>query len=330
MTFKTHAYLFGTFIGIVLLGYIVLSQLVKAPASDSRRFLSFSVDSGESFKSVSLRLKSEGLIRSEPVFYYLGRVSGKSALLKAGEYELNTEMSAWEILNVIVGSHVKLYRITLKEGINMFQVAQALDDLGLVDRIQFLETCWDSQFLEELHIPSPTVEGYLLPETYFIPRGSSPRAIIRTFVDMFWTKIPQSYLDEARNGNLSFHELVTMASVIEKETGLVGEMSLISSAFHNRIAQRMKLQSDPTSVYDILPFGGKVTREHLFRKTPFNTYQIQGLPITPISNPGVLAIYAALHPQKTDYIYFVSRRDGSHHFSATYEEHREAIDRYLK
>lgn len=312
------------------LGALTFTYLVRAPSVESRRFLSFSINSGESFKSVSLRLKSEGLIRSEPVFYYLGRITQKSAELKAGEYELNTEMSAWEILNVIVGSHVKLYRVTIKEGMNMFQIAQILDEAGLVDRLQFLETCWDSQFLQDLGIPGPTVEGYLFPETYYIPRGSSPRAIIRTFVDMLWSRVPQSYLDEARAQNLSLHEIITMASMIEKETGLVGEMSLISSVFYNRLAQKMKLQSDPTAVYDILPLGGKVTREHLFRKTPFNTYQIQGLPFTPISNPGILSIYAALHPQKTDYLYFVSRRDGSHHFSASYEEHREAIEKFLK
>jgi UPF0755 protein len=184
--------------------------------------------------------------------------------------------------------------------------------------------------MNELNIPSPTVEGYLFPETYYIPRGSSPRTIIRIFVDMFWQKIPQSYEDDARTGDLSFHQAVTMASVIEKETGLVGEMSLISSAFHNRLKQNMRIQSDPTAVYDILPLGGRVLRDHLFRKTPFNTYQIPALPLTPISNPGILSIYAALHPQDTKYLYFVSRRDGSHHFSETYDEHKEAIERFLK
>lgn len=310
--------------------FAILSISVRPPDSESRRFLSFSINSGESFKSVGLRLRSEGMIRSEPVFYYLGRLSGKSGALKAGEYELNTDMSAWEILNVITGSHVKLYRVTIKEGINMFQVAEVLQDLGLVDKMQFLETCWDSQFLDELRIPGPTVEGYLYPETYYVPRGSSPRAIIRNFVEMFWSKIPQSYLDEAKTGNLSFHETVIMASMIEKETGLVGEMALISSVFYNRLDHGMRLQSDPTAIYDIMPLGGRVTREHVQRKTPFNTYATAGLPMTPISNPDALTVYASLHPQRTDYLFFVSRRDGSHHFSATYEEHKEAIEKFLK
>jgi UPF0755 protein len=318
-------------LGIIAgISYGALLFSLRPPESESRRFLSFSINSGESFKSVSLRLKTEGLVRSDLAFYYLGRISGKSGALKAGEYELNTEMSAWEILGVITGSHVKLYRVTIKEGFNMFQVAETLDDLGLVDKMQFLESCWDSQFLEDINIPGPTIEGYLYPETYYIPRGSSPRSIIRNFVDMFWSKVPQSYLDEARSGNLSFHEVVIMASMIQKETGLVGEMPLISSVFYNRLDQGMRLQSDPTAVYDILPEGGKVTREHVLRKTPFNTYATAGLPLTPVSNPDILAIQAALHPQRTDYLYFVSRRDGSHHFSATYDEHKEAIERFLR
>jgi UPF0755 protein len=317
-----------TIIAAAGMGFLIWS--VRPPETDSRRFLSFSINAGESFKSVGLRLKSEGMVRYEAVFYYLGRLSGKSGALKAGEYELNTDMSAWEILNVITGSHVKLYRVTIKEGVNMFQVAEVLEELGLVDKNQFLETCWDSQFIDELHIPGPTVEGYLYPETYYIPRGSSPRAIIRIFVDMFWSKIPQAYVDEAKTGNLSFHELVIMASMIEKETGLVGEMGLISSVFYNRLDQGMRLQSDPTAIYDIMPLGGKVTREHVLRKTPFNTYATAGLPLTPISNPDALTIYAALHPQRTDYLFFVSRRDGSHHFSASYGEHKEAIEKFLR
>jgi len=288
------------------------------------------VESGESFGTVSKRLKEEGLLRSQRFFYYLGRVSGKSGSLKAGEYELNTEMTAWELLKVITGSHVKLYRVTIPEGLTMFQVAQILNDLGLVDQIQFLESCWDPVFLEELQIPSFSVEGYLYPETYYIPRGSSPRSIIRMFVEMFWSRMPDVEIDGAHYGPLSIHEAVIMGSMIQKETGLVAEMGLISSVFHNRIRKGMRLQSDPTAVYDLLPYGGKVLREHLFRKSLFNTYAIQGLPITPISNPGYPAIYAALHPQKTDYLYFVSRRDGSHQFSASFDEHRQAIQKFLQ
>ena len=154
--------------------------------------------------------------------------------------------------------------------------------------------------------------------------------MIRMFVDMFWSKIPKSYLDDAKKNKLSFHDVVVMASVIEKETGLAAEMSLISSVFYNRILKGMRLQSDPTAVYDIMPYGGKVLRKHLLRKSPFNTYQIDGLPLTPIANPGILAIQASLYPQKTDYLFFVSRKDGSHEFTSNYSDHVEAIEKYLK
>lgn len=294
------------------------------------RFVPFSITTGESFRAVSKRLKEEQLIESEPFFYYLARLTGKSGELKAGEYELNDAMSPWEILKVITGSRVKLYRITIREGMNMFQIAEYLRDRGLVDKIQFLEAAMDPSFVEELNIPSFTVEGYLFPETYFVSRGTPPRQIIRMFVDMFWSKIPEDFLVDLKSRDLSFHEIVTMASVIEKETGLAAEMGLISSVFYNRIEKRMRLQSDPTAVYDIMPYGGKVLRRHLLRKSPFNTYQIDGLPLTPITNPGLLAIQAAIYPQRTDYLFFVSRRDGSHEFTSNYADHVRAIEKFLK
>lgn len=280
--------------------------------------------------SVSERLEQEHLVRSKQFFYYLGRLSGQSSRLKAGEYELNTKMSSWEVLTVITGSHVKLHRITIPEGSTMFQIARLLEEQNLVDERQFLETCWDRAFLDELMIPSFSAEGYLFPETYFIPRGSSPKAIVRMLVDMFWSQVPVNVIEQVKIGSLSFHESLTMASIIEKETGLAGEMRLISSVFHNRIKKRMKIQSDPTAIYDLLPYGGRVTRDHLFRKSPYNTYQTPGLPIGPISNPSAGAIYAAVFPERTDFLYFVSRRDGSHEFTSNYDDHKRAINKFLK
>jgi len=308
---------------VIIAGFMLYE---KSP----NRFVSFSISSGESFRAVTKRLHDVRLIESEPFFYYLARLTGKSGDLKAGDYELNDAMSPWEILKVITGSRVKLYRITIREGMNLFQIAEYLRERGLVDKIQFLEAAMDPAFVDDLNIPSFTVEGYLFPETYFISRGTPPRQMIRMFVDMFWSKIPQEFLQQAIKGPLSFHDIVTMASVIEKETGLAAEMGLISSVFYNRFEKGMRLQSDPTAVYDVMPYGGKVVRKHLLRKSPFNTYQIDGLPLTPITNPGLLAIQAALYPQKTDYLFFVSRKDGSHEFTSTYSDHVKAIEKYLK
>lgn len=300
------------------------------PGPEADRFVQFHVSVGESFRSVSSRLHQEKLVDSESFFYYLARLTGKSAELKAGEYELNNAMSDWEILKVITGSSVKLYAVTIPEGFNMFQIAERLQRRGLVDKIQFLEAAWDPVFVSELGIPSFTVEGYLFPETYMIARGTPARKIIRMMVDMFWAKVPDSFIDRALQGPLSFHEVVIMASVIEKETGYAAEMGLISSVFYNRIERGMRLQSDPTAIYDILPYGGRPTSQHLFRTTPFNTYRIPKMPLTPIANPGLLAIQASLWPQKSDYLFFVSRRDGSHEFTKTYADHKKAIDKFLR
>ncbi len=318
------------FLALLAMFLMISSWFFFFSTEKPQRFVAFEVQLGESLKSVSRRLKDEKLIRSEDFFYYLARVTSRSADLKAGEYELHDQMNAWEILDVITGSQVRLYRVTIREGMNIFQIARLLRERGLVDEIQFLESCWDPVLTQELFIPSFTVEGYLFPETYFIPKGASAKRIIKTFVDMFWKKIPDRFIEDAPKNNLSFHESVILASVIEKETGLVAEMGLIASVFYNRIHKGMRLQSDPTAVYDLLPHGGKVTRQHLFRKTPFNTYQIPSLPLTPIANPGLMAIRAAIYPDESEFFYFVSRRDGSHHFSKTYDEHREAIEKFLR
>lgn len=317
-------------LGVSVLAVLILYIFSTPESSEPRRFVAFTVESGESFLSVASRLQEQKLIESESFFYYLARLTGKSGDLKAGEYELNNRMNAWEVLKVITGSEVRLYRVTIREGMNMFQIARLLQQFGLVDEVQFLEAAWDQDFVSSLNIPSYTVEGYLFPETYFIPRGTSARRIIRMLVEMFWDKLPDELLERAKESPLSLHEVVTMASVIEKETGYAGEMPRISSVFYNRIEKGMRLQSDPTAIYDLLPYGGRVTRDHLFRETPFNTYRIPRMPLTPVANPGLLAIRAALYPERTKYLFFVSRRDGTHHFSETYEEHRRAIDRFLR
>jgi UPF0755 protein len=320
-----------TLLSFTLIIFILLSGVfyfsIQPPAYEKKRFLSFSITVGESFKAATRRLKTEGFIKNEAFFYYMGRLTSKSGKIKAGEYELNTEMTAWEILNVITGGRVKLYRITIKEGMTMFQVAEELERLGLMDQVKFIEAAWNPLFLEELMIPSVTVEGYLFPETYYIPRGSSARSIIKLFVDMFWTRVDEEYINKT---HMSIHDIVIMASMIEKETGLSGEMGLISSVFHNRYRKGMKFQSDPTSIYNTKPYGGKPQKADIRRSSPFNTYRIKGLPLTPISNPGILAIHATAFPQTTDYLFFVSKNDGSHYFSKNYAEHERAINRFLR
>lgn len=320
-----------TLAALFLMGVLTFYVILQPHHALQNKFFSFTISPNESFRSVSIQLAKENLIRSPKIFYYLGRLIGFSGKIKAGEYELNTQMSAWEILKIITGSHVKLYRLTLPEGFNLFQIANLLHTIGLVDRLQFIETCFNPQILEELLIPSFSAEGYLYPETYLIPRGISPRTLLHMFVEMFWSRIPEEFLEKARRSSFSFHELVILASLIEKETSIAAERSLMSSVFYNRLKKHMKLQSDPTSIYDLMPYGGGlVRREHLLRKTPFNTYWIQGLPLTPIANPSLESIQAALFPEQTEYLYFVSRKDSTHYFSHTYEEHRTAIQKYLR
>jgi UPF0755 protein len=177
-------------------------------------------------------------------------------------------------------------------------------------------------------IQAESLEGYLFPDTYYFPRNTPIDRIIQTMLDRFNTVFTPAWADRARGIGLSRHQVVTLASIIEKETGAAGERPLIASVFHNRLARGMRLQSDPTVIYGIEDFDGNLTRAHLETPTPYNTYQVAGLPPGPIASPGRAALEAALFPEETDYLYFVARGDGTHQFSTRLDEHNEAVRRY--
>jgi UPF0755 protein len=204
-----------------------------------------------------------------------------------------------------------------------------LQQKGYFTKAGFLEKCQDPELLKRLGIVSTTVEGYLYPATYNLPLKESEEQLIRQMV----TQFQKRYAELSSGGgvsNLSRHQIVTLASLIEKEAVSSEEKPLISSVFHNRLRIGMPLQSDPTSVYGIRAFAGKVTRADIENDTPYNTYRINGLPPGPIGNPGAEALQAALQPAASSYLYFVARQDGTHQFSRTLDEHNRAVARYLK
>jgi UPF0755 protein len=182
--------------------------------------------------------------------------------------------------------------------------------------------------MKKLNVPADSFEGYLFPDTYFFPRGVLAKDIITTMVNRFWTQFGVDWKERADELGLSVHEVITLASIIEKETGVSSERPIISSVFHNRLKKRMRLESDPTVIYGISDFDGNITRKHLDTHTPYNTYRIRGLPPGPIANPGAAAIESALFPAETDYLFFVSKKDRTHKFSTTILEHNRAVRKY--
>jgi UPF0755 protein len=188
----------------------------------------------------------------------------------------------------------------------------------------------DAAFIRELGLPGPTLEGYLFPETYRFPRRPDPREVARAMVDQFFAAWNPLAAAASKRG-LSMHEVVTLASIVEKETGAPQERPLIASVFANRLARRMRLESDPTVIYGIAGFDGNLRRRDLDDvHNPYNTYQIKGLPPGPIASPGAAALRAVVEPADSAYLYFVSQNDGSHVFSRTYREHLKAVDRYQR
>lgn len=282
----------------------------------------------ETFDRVTDRLKQNDIITSRWRFKLLSRVRGDDKRLKAGEYALSAALTPVQILDTLVEGKVLLHRLTIPEGYTIEQIAAEIGRTGLADSQEFKRLADDPALAADLGLHGPTLEGYLFPDTYYFPRGVSARQIIETMVAHFKDQFSEQWRARAKALGLSVHQVVTLASIIEKETGDKSERPIIASVFYNRLKKKMRLESDPTVIYGIKNFDGNLTRRELETKTPFNTYRIKGLPPGPISNPGKASIEAALYPAKTNYLYFVSKQNGTHQFSATIEEHNRAVRRY--
>jgi UPF0755 protein len=284
---------------------------------------------GSTFQEVVHVLDEEGLLRSPTRFYLMARVLGIAQRVKAGEYELSTAMMPSVILHKLVTGDVVKYRVTLPEGYTVRQIAVRLAERGIIDEPEeFLTVAFSSDFAVGLGIAGDGVEGYLFPDTYLFPKGLPPEEVIKRMVENFKRVYAPDFSLRATELGMTDREVVTLASIIEKETGLAEERPLISAVFHNRLKRGIPLSSDPTVIYGIKDFDGNLRKRDLEKRTPYNTYLIRGLPPGPIANPGRSSILAALYPAPVKYLYFVSRNNGSHHFSATLREHNEAVRRY--
>ena len=328
---KTGAIIFAlAFIGICTAGllYMHLMSWAQQPAGTAATEKLFSIAPGQGLRKIANGLQQEGLVGDALRFTILARLSGQDKLIKAGEYALAATMTPHEILDQMVAGRVHLYRLTIPEGFNLQQISAAVAVAGLASEADFLATARDPQTAEALNIPGKTVEGYLFPDTYYFPRETNCTAIITTMVRRFETAFTPEWHQRAEALGLSVHQVVTLASIIEKETGVPEERPLIASVFHNRLRKGMRLETDPTVIYGITDFDGNLTRKHLRTMTPYNTYRIKGLPPGPIASPGRAALEAALYPADTDYLFFVARRDGTHQFSNTLGEHQKAVRKY--
>ncbi|MDH4079069.1 MAG: endolytic transglycosylase MltG [Nitrospira sp.] len=285
---------------------------------------------GATFLQVAALLEREELIRSRSAFVRLGKSQEADRKIQPGEYELNGAMPPADILSKLLTGRVLLHTVTIPEGYTVNQIADALEERQITNRAELLSLASDKAFITTLGIAAETVEGYLFPDTYRFAKGTPAKDVMRTMVEQLERVMTEEWQARAKDMNLTVHQVLTLASVIEKETGSGDERPHISSVFHNRLKKRIPLQSDPTVIYGLPNFDGNLRKKDLSHASPYNTYRWAGLPPGPIASPGAESIRAALYPAMSKYLYFVSRNDGTHHFSATLMEHNRAVEKYQK
>ncbi len=301
-----------------------------SPALASAPPAIFDVRPGASLGAVARDLESRGLIRSALAFEWLARSRELEGALQVGEYEFSAALAPAEILMRIVEGRVVTHEVAIPEGLTAAQIAARLEAAGLASAAEFAAFASDPTSAPALGVEGASLEGYLFPETYRLPRGLSAREIAKVLVTQF-LEVWRDLEPLARAQGLSMLEVVTLASIVEKETAVAEERPLIASVFRNRLERGMRLETDPTVIYGIENFDGNLRRRDLENaENPYNTYQISGLPPGPIANPGAAALRAVVDPAESDYLFFVSRNDGTHVFSKTFAEHTREVDRYQR
>ncbi len=318
--------------GVLSLGFLgskaifFLSFPVGPPIKNS----TFEVPPGASFTRVANELQNEGYISDALYFKIYAKLIGKATEIRMGEYALSSEMTPPQVLSIITSGISVQKTFTIPEGENIFEIADILANHEIGTREEFLKLFRDSHRVQKILGENfSSFEGYLFPETYNYTKYTTPEDVLEMMVNSF--KRVWAEMGEGRS-SLSRHQVVTLASVVEKETGAPEERPVIASVFHNRLNKRMRLQSDPTILYGLLVETGKmkknIRKKDILKKNPYNTYTVKALPAGPIANPGREAIAAVLKPKTTDFLYFVSRNDGTHVFSKTYQEHNKAVRVY--
>jgi UPF0755 protein len=224
---------------------------------------------------------------------------------------------------------VDLVKVVLPEGLTAREMARVLEQAGVTPAADFVALAYNPKSPGRWGVIGPSLEGYLFPDTYRFARGLAPETVVETMIKRF-RAVTDPFVAEAEQNSFGLRAWVTLASIVEKETGDDTEKPLVAAVFRNRLARPMRLESDPTVIYGLEGFDGNLRRADLRRDTPYNTYTRAGLPPGPIANPGSASLLAVLRPAQVPYLYFVSRNDGTHVFSKTYEEHRRAVNRYQR
>jgi UPF0755 protein len=286
------------------------------------------VPANDGLLGIARHLGDQQIIRSPAAFAALALLRGTARHLKAGEYEIPQNASMLRVLQLLESGRVIQHPVLLPEGGSVVELAHTLQREGLASAADIVRLAHDRTFLQALGIEAPSLEGYLFPDTYLLVRGLTPQEILARMVLRLRAKLTPEILEQARARGLDPHQLLTLASIIEREAVVRDEMPLIAAVFWNRLKLDMPLQADPTVQYAVGKERRALTRADLVADDPYNTYRRPGLPPGPIASPGLAAIEAALHPAPVKYLYFVSMDERHHFFSTTIKQHNAAVARY--
>jgi UPF0755 protein len=321
--------LLGAALLVVLLWAGAYAVLWAPNTFDGERIIT--VSKGDTFRQIEDTLIVSGVVRSGFLFNMAARFRGSTRKMQIGRYRFRSGMSNVEILEDLeYGTSVELVSVTLPEGYPTRRIPRLLNKALGLDTASVRSLISDSGFIRSLGIGAPTLEGYLLPNTYRFTWQESDTFVITTLVGSFRRFFNDSLRAAAASRGMSVHEVLTLASIIQAETRVDSERARISGVYHNRLRKRMRLQADPTIQYILEDGPRRITYADLNRTSPYNTYRNSGLPPGPINNPGMASILAALNPEKHRYYFFVASGGGGHTFTRTYAEHLKEVRSYRK
>tara|TARA_B100000925_G_scaffold87749_1_gene63218 strand:- start:10046 stop:11080 length:1035 start_codon:yes stop_codon:yes gene_type:complete len=289
----------------------------------------FIIKPGEGFSSINHRLSKENFISSPVIFFRLSKVKNILTSFKVGHFSIKPGMNMTEIIQLLTTGVGKSIRVTIQEGKNLYEISKILSKKNVIKSAErFISLTKSNSLTKKLGIKSINLEGYLYPDTYNFPPQSESEYVISKMVKNFFNKIKNVKI---KTDKFTLNEIVILSSIVEKETGASFERPIIAGVFINRLKKKMRLQSDPTTIYGIYEsFNGNLKKKHLRQKTDYNTYKINGLPVGAISNPGIDSIKAVLNPTNHNYLYFVSQNDGTHIFTTNYRDHQAAVNKWQK
>ena len=323
---KLLAVVFTGLILMAIVGSVAYRMLLSPTAPPAP--VTYQLKNGASLTRVAHDLCTAGVLRSSWSLRLFAALHQQSGKIQSGDYHFSDSATPQEILDRLVRGDVIKATLTIPEGFTLKQIIDRIVEHGYGRRSPLQKLATSPDFIHSLGLTCNSLEGYLYPETYLFTPGIDETQLLKMMAEQFRKHLTPELLKKAESHKLNLHQLVTLASIIQKETAKAEEMPLISSVFHNRLARNIPLQTDPTVIYGIENFDGNLTRKHLQTRTPYNTYLIRGLPPGPIASPGQQALEAAADPADTSFLYFVARGDGSHQFSSTLKEHNRAVRKY--